>query len=239
MFSNESAACSALRESVDCVIRLSTDLCPDFWKAIPRYGNGFSPRAAWTLLCLARHRIRQTRVAEAIVSQFGADLGADVLKKLLTLQRHELGEAGILALEFMPHAALDLFRKALRSTIPYDRTTAAAALAIIDEPWSQEELAAVLRESNDQLATAECRAALVTSLSTDMHRLVEEWENRNPREPEAGPWISMEEMSLRHCDGFLQWEMQKLHDRVLGLRGPAPSKPPAKWSWLPRWFRGG
>jgi hypothetical protein len=65
-----------LLDSIDCLIRQSTDLRPDLWKAIPRYDNGLSCCAAWTLLCLARHRIRQTWLAGIIVSQFGADLAA-------------------------------------------------------------------------------------------------------------------------------------------------------------------
>lgn len=160
----------------------------------------------------------------------------DVLKRLGHLRQRELGEVAILALEYMPEAAVDLFRRALRSQIPCDRTTAAAALAIIDEPWGRKELAAVLRESDEQLATAECRAALMTSRSTDMHQIVEEWQQRNPREPEAGPFYTMEEVSLRNRDNYLQWEMQKLHDRVLPLRGRIRPKPDRKWKWLPPWL---
>jgi hypothetical protein len=163
----------------------------------------------------------------------------EILNRLATLQQRELAEAGMLALEFMPSLAIPLFRRGLRSRIPCERTTAAAALAILDEVWSREELAAVLRESDEQLATAECRAALVTSQSTDMHRLVMEWEDRNPREPESGPWISMEEMLLKHCDGHLQYEMEKLHDRVLRLRGQVRAKPSSKWEWFRSRFFGG
>lgn len=163
----------------------------------------------------------------------------EVLKRLIEMQSHELGEAAILALEFMPAAAIDLFRRALRSTIPYNRMTASAALAIIDASWSRDELAAVLRESDDQLATAECRAALMISRSVDMHRVAEEWQQRNPREPEAGPFYSMEEMSLRNRGTFIQWEMHKLHDRVLPLRSRILPKPDSGWKWLPRWLRGG
>src|SRR5580698_2121393 len=65
-----------LLESVDSLIRLSADLHPDFWKTVPRRDSGLSPRAAWTLLCLARHRKRQSWLAGTIVSQFGADLAA-------------------------------------------------------------------------------------------------------------------------------------------------------------------
>ena len=162
---------------------------------------------------------------------------ADILKRLTTLQHREVAEAAILALEFMSDAAVGLFGRALRSKIPCERITAAAALAIIDEPWSRSELAAVLRESDEQGPTAECRAALVVSRSADMQRLVREWESCNPHEPETGRWITLEEMALRTYDRHLQWEMQKLHDRVLPLRGRVAVKPPGKWKWLLRWFR--
>ena len=162
---------------------------------------------------------------------------ADILKRLTTLQHREVAEAAILALEFMSDAAIGLFRRALRSKIPWERITAAAALAIIDEPWSRSELAAVLRESDEQGPTAECRAALVVSRSADMQRLVREWESCNPHEPETGRWITLEEMALRTYDRHLQWEMQKLHDRVLPLRGRVAVKPPGKWKRLLRWFR--
>src|SRR5262249_8231268 len=71
--------------------------------------------------------------------------------------RYLVGEAAVLAVEFGTHLALDLFRKALRSPVPANRKTAAAVLALIDQDWSREELLAVLRESDDQLPTMECR----------------------------------------------------------------------------------
>jgi hypothetical protein len=146
----------------------------------------------------------------------------EILRDLSRLRRHELGEAALLALEFRPEAAVDLFRRALRSGIPYNRVTAAAALAIIDAAWSTHELVAVLRESDDQEATAECRAALMAGHSEEARRIVEEWERRNPHEPEAGPLVSIRELSLQARQGWLQHEMERLHERVLPLRANVP-----------------
>ena len=137
-------------------------------------------------------------------------------------------------MEYAPELALMLFRRAVRSEIPYNRTTAAATLAILDEPWSRAELMAILRESEDQVATADCRAALMLTHNAEAHQLVKNWEARNPHEPEAGPFISMAEMSLQSCDVYLQYEMEKLHDRVLPLRGqppPEPSEEQPQWWW--------
>jgi hypothetical protein len=154
----------------------------------------------------------------------------EVLRKLRRVQRHEVGEAALLAMEYAPDLVLILFRRALRSQIPYNRITAAAALGILDVPWSRNELIAVLRESDDQEATAECRAALMASRSPEAHRIVEEWEYRNPHEPETGPFITFREISLRDRHNILQYEMAKLHDRVLPHRGQTPPNPSrARW----------
>ena len=162
------------------------------------------------------------------------DFLAEVKKSLKRARRHELAEGALLAMEYAPELALMLFRRALRSTIPYNRTTAAAALAIIDEPWSRKELIAVLEESDDQEATADCRAALMHTHDPEAHRIVTDWETRNPHEPEAGPFISMQEMCLQTCEGYVQYEMTNLHERVLPMRGqppPEPSPEPSRWWW--------
>lgn len=163
----------------------------------------------------------------------------DVIRsKFLQMGHRSLGEAAILALEFLPDLATTMFRRALRSTIPMDRTAAAAALAIIDQPWSRQELAAVLSESTDQEATAECRSALMMLPHPESHAVVAEWERINPHEPETGPFISMTEMALRTRDQFIGYEMEKLHDRVIKLRfnavpTAAAAPTPKRWKWWP------
>jgi hypothetical protein len=164
----------------------------------------------------------------------------DVIRSKFQQMGHRcLGDAAVLALEHLPDLAITMFRRALRSSVPVDRTTAAAALAIVDQPWSRQELVALLNESTDQEATAECRSALMALPHPELHALVAEWERVNPREPETGPFISMTEMALRTRDSWMQYEMEKLHDRVIQLRlksvpvsadVPASSKP---WKWWP------
>jgi len=154
---------------------------------------------------------------------------AKIKRKLRWLKSNCLGDATLLALEYFPDIAIETFRKALRSDIPCNRITAAAALAIIDQPWSRDELEAVLIESNDHIETAECRSALVAVHSEEAHRLVEAWEEKNPCKTEEGQYVSMDEMSLRMSDETIQWEMEKLHDRVLPLRSITPEQPKRGW----------
>jgi hypothetical protein len=141
-----------------------------------------------------------------------------VRDKLNEMTTRELGDAAIVALEYLPDLSRELFRRALRSSVPLDRTAAAAALAILDQPWSREELQNVLRESTDQQATAECRAALRALPHADLWQCVQDWEIRNPHEPETGRFITIEESLLQSRDAFLQQKMEDLHERVLPLR---------------------
>lgn len=133
-----------------------------------------------------------------------------------------VGEAALLAMEHDPGRALTLFRRALRSSIPANRTEAAAILALIDRPWSRGEMLAVLSESDDQHATADCRAALMECHDEEAHRAVLAWEEAYPHEAEPGPWITMGEMMLRNRSQWVRWEMENLHERVMPVRDREP-----------------
>lgn len=146
----------------------------------------------------------------------------EIRDRLKHINQRSVGDVAILALEYFPREAISLFRRALRSTVPNDRMQAAAALAILNQPWSRIELAKVLAECDDQDATAECRAALKSLPDAESQSVVSQWELRNPHEPETGPFISMGEMALRTADGWLQSTVERLHDRVLPLRKNVP-----------------
>jgi hypothetical protein len=152
-----------------------------------------------------------------------------IKQQLRRINSNCLGNASILALEYVPDIAIETFRRALRSKIPCNRISSAAALAIIDQPWSRKELIEVISESRDHVMTSECRSALMTTHSQECHRIVLDWERRNPREPEPGPFITMDEMTLRMSDGTIHWEMEKLHDRVMKLRSTVPARPKRPW----------
>ncbi len=147
-----------------------------------------------------------------------------------------VGDAALLALEHAPELALPLLRRALRSEVPCCRTTAAAVLALVDQPWSRRELLDVLSESDDQEKTADARAALLETRDPESHRAAQAWEQRNPHEPEPGPWISMAEMMLRDRPARVRYEMEKLHDRVMKVRDRVPPKvAPAPRRWWKPW----
>lgn len=147
---------------------------------------------------------------------------ASVRRMLPSLEFVYLGELAILALEYMPDLAVDAFRRALRSTIPANRITAAAALATIDEPWCRAELTAALRESDDHYQTSECRSALMATHCPECHQLVAAWEARNPRLEKQAPYVSIRDIVLRQGDEIVNVEMAELHDRVIKLRGIQP-----------------
>jgi hypothetical protein len=139
---------------------------------------------------------------------------------LLGAQGVAIAEAGLLALEHAPEHALSLFRRALRSEIPLNRIEAAAALALINRPWSRRELLAVLRDSHDAEATAECRAALQECPDAEAHSAVAAWEQGHPLppEPEPGRPMTIRECLIGSCPERVQRQMSRMHDRVRALR---------------------
>jgi hypothetical protein len=142
-----------------------------------------------------------------------------VLTALARARTHEAADAALLLLEHAPELSRPQFLAALRSSVPWDRTRAAAILAILDEEWGRREMIEALWASTDQQMTSGCRAALCSIGSPEAHRAVEDWEQRFPYVHESGPFYSVADIGLRSSDSFLQYEMSQLHDRVLPLRG--------------------
>jgi hypothetical protein len=148
----------------------------------------------------------------------------------------EVGEGVLLALEHAPEHALPLVRKALLADIPVNRTTAAAILALIARPWTVRELLRALEESDDQQKTADARAALLELGDAEAEKAVLAWQEKNPHEEEpgsyleidgrrVGPFYSFDELSLKNRASRIQYEMDKLHDRVVKLRDVVPPEP--------------
>jgi hypothetical protein len=170
----------------------------------------------------------------------------EVLRALPRAAGCEMGEACLLALEHAPEQVLPLVRRALLSDVPANRAAVAAILALVDKPWSRRELLAALEASDDQERTADARAALLECRDEEAHRAVRAWEERNPHEPEAGtflevdgrqlgPFVSMGELMLQNRAGWIRYQMEKLHDRVMRLRDRVPPEPagPRKPWWKP------
>ncbi len=148
----------------------------------------------------------------------------------------ELGNGVLLALQYAPQHAIRLVRRGLRSNVPHNRIQVAAILAVINKPWSRQELQSLIESSQDQHETAEARAALLETLDADAEQAVLAWEERNPHENEVGsyleidgrrvgPFYSMDEWSLKQRGDFLRYEMQELHERVMKVRHVVPSPP--------------
>jgi hypothetical protein len=136
--------------------------------------------------------------------------------------KYALGEAAAIALEFQPHLALPLFREALRSSIPHNRETAAAILAIIGQPWCQRELLQILNESTDQEATSESRAALKIIWNLESKADVENWERENPLQFESDEHITVVEAMLLKTPWYVEFEMEQWRDRIQPLRDIIP-----------------
>lgn len=163
-----------------------------------------------------------TKCAEYLLNR-GAHID-EIRAQFTIVGRRSVGDAAILGLEYFPDLALGLFRRALRSDVPRDRITAAAALAILDKPWAHGLLMEILEDTSDQEPTAEARVALMAMPHTNLHDAVLEWEEFNPHEPEPGPFITFREMSLRDRDLRIQHEMEQLHERVIRLRAIVPGE---------------
>ena len=186
--------------------------CPQIYQLIKRIDpDGELPQPHIWVKCsefLLRHRYRFS----------------EILQQLANAHRHSLAEAAVLALEHGSKDTLQLFRRALRSSVPLNRIVASAVLAIIDQTWCRQELVKVLEESTDHEQTAECRAALIECHSAQLHQVVLDWEAQNPFEAESsGKYANMKDLMIHQAPEMIRWEMQSWHDRGMKLRtAPTP-----------------
>jgi hypothetical protein len=115
-------------------------------------------------------------------------------------------------LEFWPETGLDLVRAWLRSENQDERFKASAALVVVDEPWCHSELQAVLNESDDDMATYECRAALAALPHPNLHQFVFDWEARNLPEQAYGDGL------LQVDDRLMQLYVAELRDELISAK---------------------
>lgn len=165
---------------------------------------------------------------------------AEMISSLANAGGTEMGEAVLLSLEHAPELALPLIRKALLADVPINRTEVAAILALINAPWSKEELLRALASSDDQHKTADARAALLESGDDQARGAVLAWEERNPHENEIGsyleiggrnlgPFYTIGELSLKNRGAWITYEMDRLHERVLKVKDVVPPEPRPWW----------
>src|SRR5262249_19726520 len=125
------------------------------------------------------------------------------------------------ALERAPDLLLPVLRRALRCRDPLHHEYAAAVLAVVDEPWSREELTAALEESEDWYGTWECRAALRLSQDPLARDVAARWVAAHPRQGEGdgfGPPTEWEE-GLR--EQAFRETMEQLRETVRAACSPA------------------
>ena len=183
----------------------NVDWCDDLQLVLDRTDPDAEIRHASRWFVCARFLMRHGRL--------------EPVRKLLSKNESlYLGDLAILTLEYLPDVAIDTFRRALRSVIPANRITAAAALAIIDQPWSRTELVSALSESDDAEQTCECRSALMATHSSECHEIVADWEATHPLPEGPGPYVSLREIAVRQGDETMSFEMAELHDRVHRLK---------------------
>jgi hypothetical protein len=174
---------------------------------------------------------------------------AEVIAELARAGRTEIGEAILLALEHAPELALPLIRKGLLADVPIDRTSVAAILGVINATWSKRELLGALAASDDQQKTVDVRAVLLESGDEEARKAVLAWEEQNPHENEVGsyievggkkrgPFYTFGELALKNRAARVRYEMDKLHDRVMKLRGVVPPEPSPR-PWWKFWVRKG
>ncbi len=196
---------------------------PDWCEVIDRFmerldPNGEAPHPHLWMHCteyLLKHNHRPVQTRKRL-SQAGGT---------------EIAEAALISLEHEPTQAIQLFRLALRSSIPNNRIVASAVLALIDQPWSHRELLSILDETDDQHATCDVRAALKEIPNEQLRERVRVWENKNPHESLDSAFMTMNEMSLQQADEMMRYEMSRWHDRVMPLRAVDPDPPPKRWTF--------
>lgn len=135
--------------------------------------------------------------------------------------------AAVLALRFRPELASTLLHIALRCD-PVGRARAAAALAVIDQPWSRRELAAVLDGSNDPDETFLIRPALRQCREHGARAAACTWERENLGTvgAEAGCVGEDSDKASRPCENadevsFRRW-LDRLRPVISEVRSPAP-----------------
>ena len=159
----------------------------------------------------------------------------ELISAISAFSEVEIGERVLLALEHAPEQALPLIRKGLLTDGIMQNVTVAAILAIIAKPWCLQELLLALQESDEQDRTAYVRAAILEINDEAANKTLLAWEQNNPHENEIGhyverggrrlgPFYSFSEQFLKTSAQWLQFQMQRLHDRVMKIRNVVPAK---------------
>lgn len=138
------------------------------------------------------------------------------------------GRAAVLALQHRTDLALPLVRAVLKGD-EFNREMVAAALAVIDQPWSRRELTSVLDASAQHETTLEVRMALRASQSYEARLAAEAWEREHlkpakeaaPGRAGASPDSGPPPPSRRDEQSFRRW-MERLRPLLSDVESPTP-----------------
>jgi hypothetical protein len=169
--------------------------CPEVFKALDRLRPG-DDDAGVSLSC-ARYLLKHGHRIDQVV-------------KIISDMPDNTEEVALLLLEHAPQHALPAIRRALRATDSISNGVA-ASLAMIDRPWSRQELVDALEgEYRDAELALPLVVALEESHDPETRAVAEEWEQR------------LDPDMVEEHRRYLQWAMDRLRDRVVGLRCQTP-----------------
>lgn len=131
-----------------------------------------------------------------------------IVKSAIERNNAPQSEVAILSLKHFPEIAAETFRRSLLASNRGSQEESAAALAIIDRPWSRAVLTEALDSSQDISQGATCVEALLHTRSDEAHQRAAQWEQQHPHEETA------RSDSLQ----WIEFNMSDLHDTVFPLR---------------------
>ncbi|NVJ20040.1 hypothetical protein HUW62_02145 [Myxococcus sp. AM011] len=136
------------------------------------------------------------------------------------------GEFALLALEYAPEHALELVRRALRSSVPMARMRVSTVLCALDAPWSQRELSAALQSStsSDRGDAKYLQLALARSQSEWARAVAARWGRQQPPPATSEFGFTHEEVMEANADGWFEHELAKARDWVQRRRIQTPNE---------------
>ncbi|NTX52976.1 hypothetical protein [Myxococcus sp. CA039A] len=137
------------------------------------------------------------------------------------------GDFALLALEHAPEHALELVRRALRSSVPYCRMRIATVLCVLDTPWTQRELSAALQEraASDAGDSKYLQLALARSQSPWARAIAARWGRQQPPPATAEIGFTHEEVMAANADSWFDAELEKARAWVQRTRIQTPHEP--------------
>ena len=161
------------------------------------------------VLAAARFLLRRGVERERVLPVFLAFARAE---KVPGFSGNPLGaEFAFVAMEYVPEHALELVRRALRSSTPIVRTEMAAVLCLLDQPWGQRELISALQdpESKGLDGQRHLQLALARSRSEWARAVAARWLRQRPPLPTAKFGYSPEEVLEANAEDWFEQQLEE------------------------------